>query len=173
MYLCFVVGPLLPPPPARPCPSGSPAFFPWLSHFVALIAAHAHPACAPLLLSVLPLPRCPVPSPPVTPFLPSPPPIRCHSGGPVCTLPSTVTAFAVHSPVCAPRGTHLCPILLSLPFPLVSGRILTLPNLICHRPQAFGYAPLCGLSPLPGRHRFTARGRVNMRTGLQSCLWTG
>ena len=146
--------------------------------FSGCLSCRAHrcsraPCVCPLLLSALPLPRRPVPSPPVTPFLPSPPPIRCHSEGPVCTFPSTLTAFAVHSPVCATRGFHLCPTLLPLPFPLVSGHTLTLPTLMCYRPPTMCYALLPRFSPLPGRHRFRARGSVNMRTGLRPCLWTG
>ena len=131
------------------------------------------PCVCTLLLLAFPLPRRPVPSPPVTPFLPSSPPICCHSDGPVCTFPSAVSAVAVHSPACATRGFYLCPILLSLPFPLVSGRTLTLPTLMCDCPQAVCYAPLPRLSPHPGHHGFTGRGSVYMRTGLRSCLWTG
>ena len=46
MSLCAVVGLPLPPPPARPCPSGSPAFLFLVASLVAFIAAHARPACA-------------------------------------------------------------------------------------------------------------------------------
>ena len=105
----------------------------------------------PLLLSAFSLPRRPVPSSPVTPFLPSSPSIRCRSDGPVCTFPSAVSAVAVHSPACATRGFYLCPILLSLPFPLVSGRNLTLPTLTC-------FPPLPRLSTHLGRHGFEAKG---------------
>ena len=105
------------------------------------------PCVCPLLLSALCLPRRPVSSPPDTLFLPSSPPIRCHSEGPVCTFLSAVTAFAVHSPVFATPGFHLCPILLSLPFPLVSGRNLSPPTLMCYRPQALCYAPFPNSHP--------------------------
>ena len=125
-----------------------------------------------VLLSALPLLRRPVPSASVRPFLPSSPPIRCHSEGSDCTFPSTITSSAVHSPMCANRGFHVCPTLLSLPLPLVSGRTLTLPALMCYRPPALCYVLLPRMSPLPRHHWFTLRGGVNMRTGLWSCLWT-
>ena len=131
------------------------------------------PCVCPPLHSALPLPRRPMPSPPVTPFLPSSPPIRCLSEGPVCTFPSAFSAVALHSPACATRGFYLCPILLSLLFPLVSRGTLTLPTLMCYCPQALCYAPLPRLSPHPGRHGFTARRSVYMGTDLRSRLWRG
>ena len=163
-------------PPASPSSRAAlslwfSCFFPLVASLVALIAAHA-PCVCPLLLSAFPLPRRRVPSPLVTPFLPSSPPIGCHSDGPVCTFLSAVSAVAEHSPTCATRGFYLCPILLSPPFPLVSGRTLNLPTLTCYCPRALCCAPLPRLSPHPGRHGFTMRGSVDMRTGLRSCLWT-
>ena len=161
-------------PPAAPSSRAAlslwfSCFFPLVASLVALIAAHARPACA--LCSSLRFPCLASPCPhPLS--LPSPP-IRCHSDGPVRTFPSAVSAVAVHSPACATHGFYLCPILLSLPFPPVSGRTLTLPTLMCYCPQALCYAPLPRLSPLPGHHGFTARGEVYMRAGLRSSLWTG
>ena len=109
-----LLAPCFPLLPRGPVPSGSPAFF------FGCLSCRAHrcsraPCVCPLLLSGLPLPRRPVPSPPVSQFLPSSPPIRCHSEGPVFTFPSAVTAFAVHSLVCATCVLYPCPSLLSLP----------------------------------------------------------
>ena len=62
---------------------------------------------------------------------------------------------------------------MSLPFLLEFGRTLILSNLKCYRPQALSYARNPRLSPLPGRHRFTARDIFNMQTGMQSCKRMG
>ena len=51
---------------------------------------------------------------------------------------------------------------MSLPFPLESARTLTLSTLKCYRPQALCYARNPRLSPLLGRHRFTATESINM-----------
>ena len=163
------------PPASPPLPCGTVPLV-LLLFSLGCLSCHAHccsraPCVCPLLLSAFPLPRRPVPSPPLTPFSPSSPPILCHSDGPVCTFPSAVSAVAMHSPACATCGFYLCPSLLSLPFPLVLGRTLTLPTLMCYCPQPLCYALLPGLSPHPERHGFTARGSVYMRTGLRSCLW--
>ena len=157
MYLCAFVGPLVPPPPARPCPSGSPAFF------SGCLSCRVHrcsrtPCVCPLLLSALPLPRRPIPSSPVTPFLPSSPPICCHSEGRGCTFPSALTAFAVHSLVCATGVFYPCPSLLSLSFSLVSCHTLTLPSLLCCCLLSLCFAFVPPLSPHPGRHGFMLRG---------------
>ena len=116
------------------------------------------PCVCPALVSALPLPRRPIPSPLVSPVLPSSPPIRCHSEGPVCTFPSALTAFAVHSLVCATRVFYPRPSLLSLPFSLVSCRTLTPPSLLGCCPLSLWFAFVPCLSPLPGRHGFMLRG---------------
>ena len=153
MHLCAVVGPLRPPPPARPCLSGSPA----LSRVCLPGRARRCPrvpCVCPLLISALLLPRRPAPSPPVLPSHPYAPPTRCLSEGrrlppPVCTFLSAVTAFAVHSLVFATRGFNLSPIPKSLPFPLELGRTLTLSTVMCYRPHALCYARQLRPLPLP------------------------
>ena len=177
MHLCAVVGPLRPPLPARYCPSGSPAFCPGCLSGRARRCPRA-PCVCPKLTSALPLRRRPAPSPPVSPSHPYAPPTRCHPEGcrlpsPVCTFLSAVSACAVHSPVFGTRGFHLCPFLMSQPFPPELGRTLTLSSLRCYRPQASCYACKPRLPPLPGHHRFTAKGSINMQTGMPSCMWMG
>ena len=148
-------------PPASPSSRaalslGFTCFF-FVASLVAFLAAHPRPACAPCS-SLRYTPCRPVPSPPVTPFSPSSPPIRCHSEGPVCTFPFALTAFALHSPVCATRVVYPCPSPLSLPLSLVSCRTLTLPSLLCCRPLSLCFAFIRRLSPLPERHGFMVRG---------------
>ena len=180
MHLCAVVGPLSPPLPARPGPSGSPAFSPGCLSCSAGGCSRTPCAC-PLLISAPPLPCRPSPSPPPSssPLYSPPHRVRRHSEGrrlppSVCTLLSTVSAVAVHSPVFSTRGFHLCPTPMSLPFPPQSGRTLTLSTLKCYRPQAMCYPRDPRRSPQSGRYRFTPGGEsINMQTGMWSCTWMG
>ena len=166
-----LLAPCVPLSPRGPVPRVLLLFSPVASP-VALVAAHARPACAPRPPLRYPCLAALRPSPPVSPSHPYAPPTRCHSEGrglppPVSTFLSTVSAFAVPSPVFVTRGFHLRAILMSLPFPLEPGCTLTLSTLQCYRPQALCYARNPRLSPLPGRHRFTVRESIGMQTRME------
>ena len=179
MWCTFVplLAPCVPILPGRPCPLGSPAFPPCCFYCRASCCPRA-PGVCPLLTSAPPLPRHPAPSPPVSPSLPYSLPTRRHSEErrlppPVCTFLSAVIAFAFHFPLFSTFGFHLCPIPLSLPFPVESGRTLTLSTLGFYRPQAMCYPRNPRLSPLPARHRYRARESIIMQTAMWSCMWMG
>ena len=76
----------------------------------------------------------------------------------MCTFPSALTAFVVHSLVSATRVLYPRPSLLSLPFSLVSCPALTVPSLLCCCPLSLCFAFVPRLSLLPGCHRFMLRG---------------
>ena len=133
MHLCAVVGPLLPPPLARPCPL-------WLTCFAFLFlflfgrrSCRAHrcsraPCVCPLLLCALPLSRRPVPSPPVSPFLPSYLLLLCGSCLYVSVRP--------HCLCCAlTRVCHPC--------------VLPLPLSAVHNPSPWWLTYPCGLPSFP------------------------
>ena len=146
---CFPLLPRVPAPSV--CPSlvfCLPFFFFGCPSCRALRCSRARCVC-PLLLSVLPLSRRPVPPP--TPVFP---PIRRLSAGPACTSPTAPTASAVLSLLCATRVFYPCPSLSSLPF-----------SLVAHLPLCFSFVPR--LSPHLGRHGLTLRGGFTF--GLDCC----
>ena len=170
MYLCAIVGSLLPPPPVRPHPLFL-SFFGAFSDFNFVFFLRgppgraprcSHAAClCPMLLSVLFLSRRPVPTP-----TPVSPPIRRLSAVPACFFPTALSAFAALSLVCATRALYPCPSLLSPPCPLVA-----------HLPLCFSLGPC--LSPLLGCHGSLCGGGglladwtvALLVDGLDTCRW--
>ena len=183
MFLCALVGPLFPPPPA-PCPLFVPFLCVRLScccflffWFRARVPCCSRTPCVcPLLFSVLPWSRCPAP-----PLSPVSPPILLLAVVPVCT--SALPVCAALSLVCATLVLYPCPSPSPYPFPWVLHRSppLTpswLPGAPCggggvylwsglwpcthHAPETLvEFLPLhlhCGAQPLSqGSHSFALR----------------
>ena len=148
-------------------------FLPWLPPLscASLCPSALRVPFAPLCVSPAPRPCALTSCHAIAPLLISYP---LDSDGPVCTIPSAVSAVAVLSPLCSTRVLYPCPSLLSLPFSLVFCCTLTLPTLLCLCSPSLCFTFVPRLSPLPGRHGFMSRGaRVYLRTGLWSCSWTG
>ena len=147
MFLCALVGPLFPPPPA-PCLLFVPflcvrlsccCFFFW---FCARVPCCSRAPCVcPLLFSGLPWSRCPAP-----PLLPVSPPILLLAVDPACT--SALPVCAALSLVCATRVLYPCPSPSPLPFPL-------------------------GAPPVPASHPFLAAWHPVWGGGGRVYLWSG
>ena len=143
-----LLAPCFPLLPRGPTPSVCPSLVPCLTLISFLfgcppgraLRCSRAPCVCPLLFSVLPLSRRPVPPP-----TPVSPPIRRLYAGPACFSPTALSAFAALSLVCATRALPPCPSLSSLPCPLVA-----------HLPLCFSLGPC--LSPLPGCHGSLYRG---------------
>ena len=118
MFLCALVGPLFPPPPA-PCLLYVPFLCVCLSCCCFFLFRVCAPRCSrapcvcPLLFSVLPLSRCPAP-----PLSPVSPPILLLAVDRACT--SALPVCAALSLVCFTRVLYPCPSPLPLLFPLGS-----------------------------------------------------
>ena len=116
MFLCALVGPLFPPPPA-PCLLYLLFLCVRLSCCCFFLFRLRVPCCprapcvCPLLFSVLPWSRCPAP-----PLSPVSPPILLLAVDPACT--SALPVCAALSLVCATRVLYHCPSPSPLPFPL-------------------------------------------------------
>ena len=118
MFLCALVGPLFPPPPA-PChlyvpflcvrPSCRCFFFFWFC--ARAPCCFRAPCVCPLLFFELPWSRCPAP-----PLPPVSPPILLLAVDPACT--SALPVRASLSLVCATRVPYPTPSPSPLPFPL-------------------------------------------------------
>ena len=117
MFLCALVGPLFPPPPA-PCLLYVPFLCVRLSCCCFFFLRVRVPCCSrapcvcPLLFSVLPWSRCPAP-----PLSPVSPPILLLAVDPACT--SALPVCAALSLVCATRVLYPCPPPRPYPFPWV------------------------------------------------------
>ena len=136
MFLCALVCPLFPPPPA-PCLLYVPFLCVRLSCCCCFFFRGCAPRCSrapcvcPLLFSVLPLSRCPAP-----PLSPVSPPICLLTVDPACT--SALPVCAVLSLVCATRVLYPCPSPSPLPFPLGA------PSVPASHPILVAWRPVCG-----------------------------
>ena len=146
-------------------------FLPWFPLLSpALLFTRA--LCVPLVPLCVPLPRPPVPSPRVTPFLPSSPPI-----------PSTLMALSVL--FCLPslpwRCFHPCvpPVgpthaLLCCPYPFLRCRVVQSPCPLCCATVPYHCALPSFSDSLPIRDAMGSwRWGAYLRTGLWPCSWTG
>ena len=148
MFLCALVGPLFPPPPA-PCLLFVPFLCVLLScccfFFCARVPCCSRAPCVcPLLFSVLPWSRYPAP-----PLSPVSPPILLLAVDPACT--SALPVCAALSLVWATRVLYPCPSPSPLPFPLGA------PSVPASHPILAAWRPECG------------GGGVYLWSGLRPC----
>ena len=135
MFLCALVGPLCPPPPA-PCRLFVPFLCVrpscrWFFFCARASCCSRAPCLCPLLFFDLPWSRCPPP-----PLSPVSLPILLLAVDPACT--STLPARASLSLLCATPVPYPCPSLSPLPFPLGA------PSVPASHPILAAWRPVCG-----------------------------